>query len=142
MRIDKEPVAASATPLGLGILSEGGLYGYPILKRVPELVPRMSRCGQNRTTLGTPGSGLRRGLRSRSGPLSEGPDPFWVTRSLSRSAVPSRVGRGRTENCFRVPGDVCVFSDVPGHSREPGALYGRVGERPSRTSWRLRCLHT
>ena len=37
MRIDKDLVAASATPLVLGILSEGDLYGYAIIKRVSEL---------------------------------------------------------------------------------------------------------
>ena len=37
MRIDKDLVAASATPLVLGILSDGDLYGYAILKRVSEL---------------------------------------------------------------------------------------------------------
>lgn len=37
MRIDKDLVAASATPLVLGILAEGDLYGYAILKRVTEL---------------------------------------------------------------------------------------------------------
>lgn len=37
MRIDKDLVAASATPLVLGILAEGELYGYAILKRVGEL---------------------------------------------------------------------------------------------------------
>jgi DNA-binding PadR family transcriptional regulator len=37
VRIDKDLVAASATPLVLGILSEGELYGYAILKRVAEL---------------------------------------------------------------------------------------------------------
>lgn len=37
MRIDKDLVAASATPLVLGILAEGELYGYAILKRVAEL---------------------------------------------------------------------------------------------------------
>lgn len=37
MRIDKDLVAASATPLVLGILSEGESYGYAILKRVDEL---------------------------------------------------------------------------------------------------------
>jgi len=37
VRIDKELVAASATPLVLGILAEGELYGYAILKRVSEL---------------------------------------------------------------------------------------------------------
>jgi PadR family transcriptional regulator PadR len=37
VRIDKDLVAASATPLVLGILSEGDLYGYAIIKRVSEL---------------------------------------------------------------------------------------------------------
>ena len=37
MRIDKDLVAASATPLVLGILADGDLHGYAILKRVDEL---------------------------------------------------------------------------------------------------------
>ncbi len=37
MRIDKDLVAASATPLVLGILAEGENYGYGILKRVRQL---------------------------------------------------------------------------------------------------------
>lgn len=37
MRIPKDLVAASATPLVLGILSEGENYGYAILKRVDQL---------------------------------------------------------------------------------------------------------
>ena len=37
MRIEKDLVAASATPLVLGILAEGDLYGYAIIKRVSEL---------------------------------------------------------------------------------------------------------
>ena len=37
MHIDKDLVAASATPLVLAILSEGESYGYAILKRVREL---------------------------------------------------------------------------------------------------------
>lgn len=37
MRIDKDLVAASATPLVLGILAEGESYGYAILKQVNEL---------------------------------------------------------------------------------------------------------
>ena len=37
MRIDKDLVAASATPLVLGMLMEGESYGYAILKRVNEL---------------------------------------------------------------------------------------------------------
>lgn len=37
MQISKDLVAASSTPLVLGILSEGENYGYAILKRVSEL---------------------------------------------------------------------------------------------------------
>src|SRR5918997_1639215 len=37
MDINKELVAASATPLVLAILAEGDSYGYAILKRVSEL---------------------------------------------------------------------------------------------------------
>jgi len=37
VNIDKDLVAASATPLVLAILSEGESYGYAIIKRVGEL---------------------------------------------------------------------------------------------------------
>lgn len=37
MHIDKELVAASATPLVLAILADGENYGYAILKRIREL---------------------------------------------------------------------------------------------------------
>ena len=37
MRIEKDLVAASSTPLVLSILAEGESYGYAILKRVREL---------------------------------------------------------------------------------------------------------
>jgi PadR family transcriptional regulator, regulatory protein PadR len=37
VRIDKDLVAASATPLVLGILADGENYGYGILRRVREL---------------------------------------------------------------------------------------------------------
>ena len=37
MNIQKDLVAASATPLVLAILSEGESYGYAIIKRVAEL---------------------------------------------------------------------------------------------------------
>jgi DNA-binding PadR family transcriptional regulator len=37
MNIDKDLVAASATPLVLAILNEGDSYGYAIIKRVGEL---------------------------------------------------------------------------------------------------------
>jgi PadR family transcriptional regulator PadR len=37
LRIEKDLVAASATPLVLAILADGESYGYAILKRVREL---------------------------------------------------------------------------------------------------------
>lgn len=37
MHIDKDLVAASATPLVLGLLADGESYGYAIAKRVAEL---------------------------------------------------------------------------------------------------------
>jgi PadR family transcriptional regulator PadR len=37
MRLGKDLVAASATPMVLGILAEGESYGYAILKRISEL---------------------------------------------------------------------------------------------------------
>jgi DNA-binding PadR family transcriptional regulator len=37
VRLPKDLVAASATPLVLGILAEGESYGYAILKRINEL---------------------------------------------------------------------------------------------------------
>ena len=37
MNLDKDLVAASATPLVLAILSEGESYGYALIKRVAEL---------------------------------------------------------------------------------------------------------
>ncbi|KUI28922.1 PadR family transcriptional regulator [Mycobacterium sp. IS-1742] len=37
MHIDKDLVAATATPLVLGILAEGESYGYAIIKRVHDL---------------------------------------------------------------------------------------------------------
>ena len=37
MEIDKDLVAASATPLVLSILSEGDSYGYAIIKRVGDV---------------------------------------------------------------------------------------------------------
>ena len=75
MRIDKDLVAASATPLVLGILAEGDLYGYAILKRVSELsdgsmqwtdgmlyplLHRLERLGYVETRWATAESGRRR----------------------------------------------------------------------------------
>ena len=75
MQIDKDLVAASATPLVLAILAEGENYGYAILKRIRELsqgelewtdgmlyplLHRLHRLGQVTTDWRTPPEGRRR----------------------------------------------------------------------------------
>ncbi|GAB04287.1 PadR family transcriptional regulator [Gordonia amarae] len=76
MHIDKDLVAASATPLVLGILAdEGASYGYAILKRVRELsggnlewtdgmlyplLHRLERQGYVQSSWQTSGEGRRR----------------------------------------------------------------------------------
>ena len=75
MHIDKDLVAASATPLVLGILADGESYGYAILKRVQELsggqmawtdgmryplLHRLERQGLVQATWGTAESGRKR----------------------------------------------------------------------------------
>jgi PadR family transcriptional regulator, regulatory protein PadR len=75
MHIDKDLVAASATPLVLAILAEGESYGYAILKRVRELssgelewtdgmlyplLARFRRLGYVTTEWRTPPEGRRR----------------------------------------------------------------------------------
>ena len=75
MRIAKDLVAASTTPLVLGILDEGESYGYAILKQVDELsegrlewtdgllyplLHRLERLGHVESTWQTPAGGRRR----------------------------------------------------------------------------------
>jgi len=75
VRIDKDLVAASATPLVLAILAEGESYGYAILKRVRALsggelewtdgmlyplLHRLLRLGYVTTEWRTPPEGRRR----------------------------------------------------------------------------------
>ncbi|GGM39813.1 PadR family transcriptional regulator [Promicromonospora citrea] len=75
MHIDKDLVAASATPLVLGILADGESYGYAILKRVNELsggrmewtdgmlyplLHRLERLGYVKSSWGTSDVGRRR----------------------------------------------------------------------------------
>ena len=75
MRIDKDLVAASATPLVLAILAQGENYGYAILKRVRALsggdlewtdgmlyplLHRLERLGHVTTEWRTPPEGRRR----------------------------------------------------------------------------------
>ena len=75
MHVDKDLIAASATPLVLAILAEGESYGYAILKRVRALsagelewtdgmlyplLHRLSRLGYVTTEWRTPPEGRRR----------------------------------------------------------------------------------
>ncbi|MDR7381317.1 PadR family transcriptional regulator [Promicromonospora iranensis] len=75
MHIDKDLVAASATPLVLGILADGESYGYAIVKRVNELsggrmqwtdgmlyplLHRLERLGYVEASWGTSEAGRRR----------------------------------------------------------------------------------
>lgn len=75
MQIEKDLVAASATPLVLAILTEGESYGYGVLKRVRELsggelqwtdgmlyplLHRLERIGYVTTEWRTPPEGRRR----------------------------------------------------------------------------------
>ncbi len=75
MNIDKDLVAAMATPLVLAILAEGRSYGYAILKRVRELsggelewtdgmlyplLHRLERLGHIRSEWGSSDEGRRR----------------------------------------------------------------------------------
>jgi PadR family transcriptional regulator, regulatory protein PadR len=75
VHIDKDLVAASATPLVLAILAEGESYGYAVLKRVRELsggelewtdgmlyplLHRLRRLGYVTTEWQTPPEGRRR----------------------------------------------------------------------------------
>jgi PadR family transcriptional regulator, regulatory protein PadR len=75
VHIDKDLVAASATPLVLAILAEGESYGYAVLKRVRELsggelewtdgmlyplLHRLRRLGYVTTEWRTPPEGRRR----------------------------------------------------------------------------------
>jgi PadR family transcriptional regulator PadR len=75
VHIDKDLVAASATPLVLAILAEGESYGYAILKRVRELsggelewtdgmlyplLHRLRRLGYVKAQWRTPPEGRRR----------------------------------------------------------------------------------
>ncbi|HET8660123.1 MAG TPA: PadR family transcriptional regulator [Micromonosporaceae bacterium] len=75
MRVTKDLVAASATPMVLGILAKGESYGYAILKQVSELsggelewtdgllyplLHRLERLGYVESTWHTSPSGRRR----------------------------------------------------------------------------------
>ena len=111
MRIDKDLVAASATPLVLGILAEDeASYGYAILKRIRELsdgnmewtdgmlyplLHRLERLGQVKSSWQTSDEGRRRkhyalteagrqalaDRRSQWAVVSQALDRVWHTRT-------------------------------------------------------------
>ena len=75
MQVTKDLVAASATPMVLGILAQGESYGYAILKQIDEmsggelawtegllypLLHRLERLGLIESTWQTPPGGRRR----------------------------------------------------------------------------------
>ena len=87
MRITKDLVAASATPLVLGILAEGESYGYAILKQVNELSD-----GQLEWT-----DGLLYPLLHRLERLGH-VESFWETPAGGRKRKYYRItGQGRAE---------------------------------------------
>ena len=105
MHIDKDLVAASATPLVLAILAEGESYGYAILKRVRELsggdlewtdgmlyplLHRLRRLGYVTTEWRTPPEGRRR--------------RYYVITADGRSALAEQQRQWRTVT--RALGDV------------------------------------
>ncbi|HQR25430.1 MAG TPA: PadR family transcriptional regulator [Nocardioides sp.] len=120
MRIDKDLVAASATPLVLGILAEdASSYGYAILKRIRELsdgnmewtdgmlyplLHRLERLGQVKSTWQTSDQGRRRkhyalteagrqalaDRQSQWAVVSETLDRIWHTRT-QLPAIPQAV---------------------------------------------------
>src|SRR5687767_13381109 len=105
MHIDKDLVAASATPLVLAILAEGESYGYAILKRVRALsggelewtdgmlyplLHRLRRLGYVTTDWRTPPEGRRRRYyaitRDGKSALAE-QQRQWVTVTQALSAL-------------------------------------------------------
>ena len=102
MRIDKDLVAASATPLVLGILADGESYGYAILKRVDELSGgRMLFVLEGGYSL----RGLREGVEAVIAELlAEAPSLPSAT-DLERGSVLERlVARSAQVHGTRIPG--------------------------------------
>jgi DNA-binding PadR family transcriptional regulator len=119
MRIDKDLVAASATPLVLAILAESESYGYAILKRVRALsegelewtdgmlyplLHRLLRLGYVTTEWRTPPAGRRRRYyaitdEGRAALASQQRQWVAVTRTLNGiwagpDVLPAAVGEG------------------------------------------------
>ena len=118
MQIDKDLVAASATPLVLAILAEGENYGYAILRRVRELsdgeldwtdgmlyplLHRLARLGYVTTEWRTPPEGRRR--------------QYYMLTDGGRAALADQ--RRQWETVTRALNDVW---------RGPGGLLTAVGE--------------
>ena len=126
MQLTKDLVAASATPLVLGILADGDSYGYAILKRINELsggeldwtdgmlyplLHRLERHGLVEADWRTPESGRRRKyyrLTSQGRAALADQRSQWelITGTLSR------VWQAQTDGSGRVGG-------VDGHRTKP-----------------------
>jgi DNA-binding PadR family transcriptional regulator len=111
VQIDKDLVAATATPLVLSILSEGESYGYAILKRVRDLsdgelewtdgmlyplLHRLHRLGYVTTQWRTPPEGRRR--------------KYYTITDTGESALSDQ--RRQWETVTRALGDVWGNSDL------------------------------
>jgi PadR family transcriptional regulator, regulatory protein PadR len=121
VHIDKDLVAASATPLVLAILAEGESYGYAILKRVRDLsegemewtdgmlyplLHRLSRLGYVTTEWRTPPEGRRRRYyaitaEGRATLAEQQRQWLTVTRALGdvwrgSASLPAALGKGVT----------------------------------------------
>ena len=139
MRIDKDLVAASATPLVLAILAEGESYGYAILKRVRALsggelewtdgmlyplLHRLERLGHVKTDWRTPPEGRRRkyyvitkdGRASTRGPATAvgGRQPCAEQRLAGRRAAGGRRGGVEVESWSRRSQSGARTSRTPG----------------------------
>lgn len=133
MRIGKDLVAASATPLVLAILAEGESYGYAILKRVAEisggdlewtdgmlypLLHRLERLGQVEATWRVSESGRRRKhyLLTEQGhaALADQRRQWDVVTEALRSAWRETVAGEPATNAIRAAGAVATSMDQGG----------------------------
>ena len=122
MDINKDLVAATATPLVLAILAEGDSYGYAILKRVSDLsggelqwtdgmlypvLHRLERQGHIKGKWGTvwrragSASTITSRHRARRSSPSSASSGRWWTRRCATSGPRSRFGSGQRSR--RVP---------------------------------------
>jgi DNA-binding PadR family transcriptional regulator len=102
VRIDKDLVAASATPLVLAILADGESYGYAILKRIRALsggelewsdgmlyplLHRLGRLGYVTTEWRTPPEGRRRRYYAIN-TVTRALNDVWAGRGPLLTAIP------------------------------------------------------